>query len=349
MLGRVPTPKRPTIVDVAAAAGVSKSLVSMVLRGDPGASDASREAVFAAARELGYRPNRAASILAAGSTRTIGIAVDDYRNTWYVPLFAGVREALEPVGFRVATADQTANAHLRLSALDDLVSLRVDGVIVAAEIAPGLPVPEGLPLVVAGTRAHVMPGADVVRGDEDLGAGLVVDHLVGLGHRRIGYLAGSDGTAVARRVAHERHMRAAGLTPLVVGGGGDPAAGGAPDTTEGDGYRLAATLLDAHPDVTAIVAANDPMAMGAMGAAAERDLRTPGDLSIVGYDDSPLASAALLRLTTVDARNDEVGRIAAEALLARLDGLPEEARANVSEVTVEPRLVVRSSTGSPRS
>jgi DNA-binding LacI/PurR family transcriptional regulator len=143
-------------------------------------------------------------------------------------------------------------------------------------------------------------------------------------------------------------VRAAGLDPLVVGGGGDPSAGGAPDTTEADGYRLAAALLDAHPEVTAVVAANDPMAMGAMGAAAERGLRTPADLSVVGYDDSPLASAALLRLTTVDARNDEVGRIAARALLDRIERGPRAAGESPDEVTVEPRLVVRASTGVPR-
>jgi DNA-binding LacI/PurR family transcriptional regulator len=344
--------RRPTIIDVAARAGVSKSLVSMVLRGDPGPSAASRATVLAAAQEIGYTPNRAAAILAAGRTDTVGVALDDYRNPWYVPLFAGIREAVAGSAVRLASADKTSNAHLDVSPLDDLLSLRVDGVLVAAEIAVGsrgeVVVPD-VPVVMVGHRAHVVPGADVVSDDPVLGGRIATQHLVDLGHRSIAHVAGSDRTGRARRAGYEAAMRDAGLRALVIGGDdARVAAGAAPDTTESDGYHQGAAILDAQPDVTAVFAANDSMAMGVMGAAAERGLRVPEDLSVIGYDDSPIAGAALLRLTTIDARWHEVGRIAALQLLERIGG--EVARTDpVRETLLAPRLVGRRTTAPPRA
>lgn len=346
----VPHHKRPTIVDVAAAAGVSKSLVSMVLRGDRGPSAASREAVLDAVRALGYRPNRAAAILAAGRTNTIGVAIDDYRNLWYIPFFGGIRSVLAPLGVRVATADKTANEHLDVSPFDDLMSLRVDGIIVAAELPRGSALQSDVPVVIAGRRSNRMRGADLVSADEELGAVLAAEHLLDLGHRRIGHLAGSDGTAVPRREALAGRLRESGVEPIVVGGGNrGTARGGAPDTTERDGFELAMRLLSDHPETTAISAANDTMAFGAFGAARKLGLSVPGDLSIIGYDDSPLASTALLDLTTIDARHGDLGRVAALNLLQRIEDAATGVVHKTGVTTLQPRLLERSSTAAPRT
>ncbi|SOC87884.1 transcriptional regulator, LacI family [Curtobacterium sp. 314Chir4.1] len=327
----------PTIIDVAARAGVSKSLVSMVMRDDPGVSDARRSAVLAAAAELGYRPNRAAAILAGTRTRTIGVVVDDFRNPWYVPMLDGVREALAPHGLRLTLADTRANAHLDSSPFDDLVSLRVDGVVLAAEGFPDLVVPADTPVVVAGERTEVPGGLDVVASDEAAGGRLAADHLIDLGHRRIVHVTGSGGPAAVRRAATVARMAESGIEPLVVGAG---------PTSEQTGYQATRRALEERPDLTAVFAANDVMAMGAIAAVLEAGLRVPEDVSVVGNDETPLAASPLLRLTTVDPHNDEVGRLAANRLV-ELIGAAE--RPEPTRALVPPSLVVRSTTAAPRT
>jgi len=327
----------PTIIDVAARAGVSKSLVSMVMRDDPGVSDARRSAVLAAAAELGYRPNRAAAILAGTRTRTIGVVVDDFRNPWYVPMLDGVREALAPHGLRLTLADTRANAHLDSSPFDDLVSLRVDGVVLAAEGFPDLVVPADTPVVVAGERTEVPRGLDVVASDEAAGGRLAADHLIDLGHRRIVHVTGSGGPAAVRRAATVARMAESGIEPLVVGAG---------PTSEQTGYQATRRALEERPDLTAVFAANDVMAMGAIAAVLEAGLRVPEDVSVVGNDETPLAASPLLRLTTVDPHNDEVGRLAANRLV-ELIGAAE--RPEPTRALVPPSLVVRSTTAPPRT
>lgn len=329
----------PTIIDVATRAGVSKSLVSMVLRDDPGVSDARRSAVLAAAAELGYRPNRAAAILAGTRTRTIGVIVDDFRNPWFVPLLDGIRDALAPHGLRLTLADTRANAHLDSSPFDDLVSLRVDGVVLAAEGFPDLVVPADTPVVVAGARADVPGGLDVVASDEAAGGRLAADHLIGLGHRHIVHVTGSGGPAAVRREGTVARMVASGIEPLVYGDG---------PTSEQTGYRATARALQDHPDLTAVFAANDVMAMGAIAAVHEAGLRVPEDVSVVGNDETPLAASPLLRLTTVDPHNDEVGRLAAARLIDCIAS-PAPDSAGPTRTLVPPTLVVRSTTGPPRA
>ncbi|WP_260981136.1 LacI family DNA-binding transcriptional regulator [Curtobacterium pusillum] len=331
------TTRPPTIIDVAVRAGVSKSLVSMVMRGDPGVSDARRAAVVDAATALGYRPNRAAAILAGTRTRTIGVIVDDFRNPWFVPLLDGVRDALAPHGLRLTLADTRANEHLGSSPFDDLVSLRVDGVLLAAEGFADLIVPPDTPVVVTGARDDVPDGLDVVASDEAAGGRLAAEHLVTLGHRRIVHVTGSGGPARVRREATVAQLVASGLEPLVYG------TGPTSDQTGYDGTRRA---LEDHPDLTAVFAANDVMAMGAIAAVRDAGLRVPEDVSVMGNDETPLAASPLLRLTTVDPHNDEVGRIAAARLVERIGGTDPS---GPTRTPIPPSLVVRSTTAPPAS
>ena len=187
--------------------------------------------------------------------------------------------------------------------------------------------------MVAGWREGNLVGADQVANDDEWGSRLAVQHLVGLGHRGIGHLSGGGGAAGHRRKAFTEAVAAAGVTGFVSEGGGG--------TTEEDGYHAAQHLLRRQPDLTAVYAANDSMAVGALAAFKERGLAVPADISLVGYDDSPLAQSRFIDLTSVDDKSSAVGEAAGRALLARID----EPNRPVDQVLIEPALVVRGSSG----
>jgi DNA-binding LacI/PurR family transcriptional regulator len=331
---RPPASSRPTIYDVAQRAGVSKSLVSLVLQNAPQVSQKRRTAVLDAIADLGYRPSNAATSLAGNRTRSIGVAIDDFENLWFVDLLRGMRQVLDESGLNVSVADRHLNAHLQLDPVDAFLSMRVEGLVLAME-TPG-PVPDfgSVPVVVAGARDVIPPGADLVANDDTAGAGLATRHLLDLGHRKIGHITGAGGIAALRRASYEATMAEAGLAAMATGSG---------QTTEEDGYLATRALLGAHPDVTAIFAANDVMLLGALAALREHDLAVPLDVSVVGYDNSPLAASHYLALTTVDDRSVDVGVHAAQAILSRRD----EPRRAPSRVLLPPRLVLRASTAAP--
>ncbi|MEA5456758.1 LacI family DNA-binding transcriptional regulator [Sinomonas sp. JGH33] len=331
---------RPTIYDVASRAGVSKSLVSLVLRDEPHVSDARRQAVLEAIEELGYRPSRAASALASQQTRSVGVLIDDFRNPWFVELLAGLRSVLDPAGYTVSVADLQLEAASGRNPVDGFLAQHVDTLVLAAEPRAELLRNIPVPVVVAGVRElgpAVLPRADVVAGDDERGGELATRHLLDLGHRRIGHVTGRGGPAAHRRKGYERAMTAAGLRPLVVGAG--------KGTSEQDGRSGALELLDRVPPVTAIVAANDVMAVGALAALRERGLKAPADVAVVGYDNSPLAAYGYLALTSVDPHSREIGAEAARTLLARLEN-PDAPR---RYALIEPALATRPSTGPSRN
>jgi DNA-binding LacI/PurR family transcriptional regulator len=328
--------RRPTIYDVARLAGVSKSLVSLVLQNSPRVSPERRAAVQQAIDELSYRPSRAAAALAGSRTRTIGVLLDDYRNLWFVDLLSGIELELAPLGYRVAVESITSNAHVDPSPLDGFESLRVSGIVVATEPTESMRVNRDTPVVVAGHRDLTLPGSDVVANDDRSGARLATEHLLGLGHTEIGLLSGGGGSARIRAEGFEAAIRGAGLSPLVLEGRDR-------GTGEIDGYQAAQQLLLDRPGTTAIFAANDTMALGAAAAARDAGRRIPEDLSLIGYDNSPLASSQLLRLTTIDPNSRQVGAVAAKSLLARMQDPDRESE----ESLVDPQLVTRSSTAPP--
>ncbi len=322
---------RPTIYDVARAAGVSKSLVSLVLQGSDRVSDSSRRAVEDAIRDLGYRPSRAASDLAARRTRLVGVLIDDYANPWFVDLLRGVHHVLGSDGFRVSVID-TATTSLAEDPVEGLLSMRADGIVVARDVPDALVTAASPPVVIAGTRANVPPGVDAVANDDVLGARLATDHLLGLGHRVIGHLSAAGGAAAARRRSFVAVTAAVGARTVLTDYGG-PA-------TEHAGYDGAMRLLSENPDITAIFAANDVMAVGALGAARDRGLSVPDRLSVVGYDNAPLARTRLINLTTVDDNGFGVGREAGRILRERMAGTG----AGSVSLTLPPALVTRGTT-----
>ena len=309
--------------------------MSLVIRQASGVSTRRRDAVLAAIEELGYKPSRAATTLAGSRSKSIGVVIDDYSNLWFVNLLDGIRHIMDTHNYHVTVSDQHSTGPFLTDAVDGFLAMHIDGIVMAAE--PGAVAQKNLdvPVVVAGEREGHVPGADVVANDEALGAALAVEHLISLGHRRIGHLSGLGGSAARRRESYVETMKRANLRPLVFGTF-EP-------TTEHGGYRGCVELLEHNPDVTAVFAANDTMALGALGALQERGLRVPNEVSLVGFDNSPLAGSHVLDLTTIDNRNFEVGIEVATRLLSRIEGGDSAPHRSL----IAPELVVRSSTSEP--
>jgi DNA-binding LacI/PurR family transcriptional regulator len=332
-----------TIRDVAAHAGVSKSVVSLVLRGTGYVSETKREAVRRAVQDLAYRPNAAARSLTEARSRTVGVVLNDMRNPWFVDAVDGINTVLNEHDLQILMGDHRLDSRGGASLLRKLLEMNVDGLVLVGE----LPLSDQLtaavgqvPTVVLGTPEAPHPSADVVANDDLRGACLAVQHLIALGHRRIAHIgAGASPVGEARRTGYERAMRENGLGDLletVVG-----------DFTEQGGYDAGMALLGrSSPSVrpTAIFAINDMAALGLLTAADELGITVPDDLSIVGYDNTPIARIGHISLTSIDNVSHESGRRAAEMLIARL---ADPGRAP-SVTLLEPFLVARGSSRGPR-
>ncbi len=329
--------RRPTLETVAARAGVSKSLVSLVLRNSPKVSPASRAAVLRAVGELGYRPNAAARLLAERQSRTVGVLLNDLRQPWFADMLDGLTPALLAGGKHILLGDGRIDRMMDETLTWSFLDLGVDGLILAGSVpvSPAITdVASKIPTVAVGGIDPGLPHVDVLANDNHLGAALAVRHLLGLGHSRIAHISGLPSTAGSRRMqGYEDTMRLAGRGAHVLVE--------TADMTEEGGYRAAVRLLS-HPDrPTAIFAANDLSCVGALSAAAALGVRVPEDLSLVGFDNSALARLRALWLTSVDGTAYAMGQQAARMLLARIEypEAPGETR------LMPPRLEVRGSTG----
>jgi DNA-binding LacI/PurR family transcriptional regulator len=328
--------RRPRLQDVAAEAGVSPATVSLVLRGSPGPSSGTRERVLDAAARLGYRPDRAASLLARRRSRLIGVLMD-VRSTFHAQLVEDVHEAAEEHGYDLVLSTVTRTRD-EGRAVETLLDSRCEALVLLGPDAPAArlsALARQLPVVAVG-RPVSADGVDVVRAADDEGVAQAVEHLAGLGHRRIAHVDGGRGQiATARRRGYERAMRRRGLGEhlQVVGG----------DAGEESGARAARTLLGSDVRPTAVVTYNDASAVGLLDALLRSGIDVPGEVSVVGYDDSPLSRLAHIDLTSVSQDSPQLTRLAVAAVVERLDGGRTERR----EVVVPPRLVVRGTTGPP--
>lgn len=331
------TPDRaPTIRDVATRAGVSKSLVSLVLRGDTGVSEARRAAVERAVAELDYRPNRVAQALGARRTGTVGVLLNDLRNPWFVDLLAGLTATLDTVGLAPVLVDSATTRRVGGSPVDMLLQQQVDGIVVVGttEDADALTAAAAsTPVVLAGTYEPADIGADVVVNDDDSGARIATTHLLELGHTRVVHLLGPGRVGELRAEGYRATMAVAGLDPVVVAGG----------MSEESGYAAARRVLGAPGRPTALVVYNDLAAIGALSAADDLGLRVPEDLSVVGYDNTYLSAIRHVSLTTVDNGTFAIGVQAARWLSERIDGATGAAR----QFRVPVSLVVRRTTSLP--
>jgi len=331
---------RPTMQDVADRAGVSRALVSLVMRESPNVSDARRQAVLTAASSLGYRPNALARNLASRRTHTIGVVINDLHNPFFAETVDGLQTQAVEAGYRVIIGNGCRSVAGESRAVETFLDYRVDAMIV---IGPRLPAAQvvavslAIPVVAIG-RSLRSSAVDTVNNDEALGARLAVGHLIELGHQDIAHIDGGAGAGAApRRAGYERAMREAGLSAMirVVKG----------DFTESSGARGARQLLEARRPPTAVFAANDQSAIGALDAIGSSGLSIPADVSLIGYDNISAASTRHLSLTTIDQPRSEMGRVACRLAISAIEGPGTTGTHHV----VEPSLVIRSTTAAPRN
>ncbi|AMB39814.1 MULTISPECIES: LacI family DNA-binding transcriptional regulator [Paenarthrobacter] len=329
-------PPRPaTQSDVAREVGVSRTLVSFAFRGAPGVSDETKQAIFAAAKRLGYRPNAVAADLARKHRSAVGLYLLDIRNEIYADILSGVRTALSQEPNRlILSVSRSVDGEDR-GAVESLIEARVGIIIAATLLDPDEAVHEMAASVPLVSVTRPVAGVDSVYSDDSFGARAAVEHLLTLGHTRIAHLAGPahDGHVVRRR-SYEQAMRRAGLVPQTLC---------ADDFTQESGHRAAARLLGQADRPTAIFCHNDQLALGTREAAYAMGLSIPRDLSLIGYDNSRTAGLHGIDLTSVDLHAARLGEAAGQVALERLRN-PE---APAADRRFTPRLVVRSSTARP--
>ena len=310
---------RPTMRDVAARVGVSQTLVSLVFRNAPGASAETRERVLRAAAELGYRPDTAAQVLRRNRSRHIGVLFS-MRQPFDVDLAEAIYPAAERRGYHVVLGPIGAGRDDR-QAVEELLAYRSEAMILsgttitAAQLAR---VTDQMPIVDIGRR-HTGDSVDVVRVADERGARLAVDHLVSLGHRSIVHIDGGDLPASAqRRRGYRQAMLRHGLADEIRVLPGD--------YTEESGATASRHILNEEQLPTAVFAANDRCAHGVLDTLTRARIDVPGDISVVGYDDSEIARLSFIDLTTVRQDAALMAEQAVQAIIERLDHGRIEAR-----------------------
>lgn len=340
-------PRRPssqqsvTLRDVAKNAGVHLSTASRAL--DPTKRHLIAGTVVskisAIADKLGYRRDPIAASLRTRRSKLVGVIVPDIANPVFSPIIAAITESLSASGYSTIVADGGQDRKRQSALVGELMARRVDGLVLAT-VRRDDPIlkeclQEGLPVVLV-NRADESGRVSSVVTDDRAGMRLAVEHLIALGHRRIGHVAGPAhiSTGHLRRLGFEEAMAAHGLE-LPAGAIVEAAA-----YEREAGETTAAQLLKNNPELTAVAAANDLLALGAYRAIARVGLECPRDISVVGHNDMPLADMVEPPLTTIRIGPREMGHDAARLMIATIEA-PDAA---VKRVVLSPSLVVRAST-----
>jgi DNA-binding LacI/PurR family transcriptional regulator len=322
---------KPTIHDVASLAGVSKSLVSLALSGSKKVSEKSRERILAASESLGYRRNAAARSLAVQRSQTMGVLILDLHNPVFAEILDGVQSELRDYGYSTMLVTGGKDPVLEKTEIDSLLQFQIEGLILISHRLSSrelTKIANEVPTVTV-TREDIISSAlDTVCNDDVAGARLAVDHLVSLGHSKIVCLSGGDNPVSHSRVqgyrlAMQQHGKDAFAS--VVSGG----------LTDATGYQAALQALTQKP--TALFVANDIAAMGAIAAIEEAGLSVPANVSVVGYDGISLGALRSVNLTTIAQPLDELGRLAAKALVQRIKNPGSKSQ----HIRVSSKLVVR--------
>ncbi len=327
-----------TIRDVARVAQVPPGTVSRAL-----VNQETAERVLRVAERLGYRPNRIARGLKTNRSHTIGVLIPDITNPLFPPIVRGVEDRLADDGYTALIVNTDNDPVRERSHLEAMRARQVDGFISATarldrelldEVGAG-----AVPLVLVNRSLEDGSVPSVTVNDRQ-GIKLAVDHVAGLGHTRVGHVGGPQNLSTGHRryLGFLEAMRAAGLDAP------DACVQFARSFTEEEGAVACAALLDADPDITAIVAGNDLLALGCYDTLRQRGVRCPDDVSVVGFNDMPFIGRLLPPLTSVRIPQREIGIVAADLLLERLSDGAGPAR----EILLEPTLVVRGSTAPPR-
>ncbi|MET8867558.1 LacI family DNA-binding transcriptional regulator [Nonomuraea sp. NPDC004580] len=328
----------PTLKGLAAIMGISPSAVSMALNGRPGVSDELRERVRAVAAEHGYLPNFAARALRVERSNMLGLISRNLSNPGYLRLIDGFSGAAEEHGYQILIGTSDLDSSREASMIRAMTNRQLDGLAIApiegeAALATWRAESDRPVVLVNSARSTKSSSVMSIRGDASQAVRLAVDHLVGLGHRRIGLVTNPGLSSASERVSlFRRMMRAAGLRSRVISGG-----------SAGETVKLTVRALSRDDRPTAVITDSDLLAHHVYDAAAEAGLRIPHDLSVVGHDDLPTSHLLGPALTTIAVDRFEIGRQAATMLIAALNG--DEIERPHRELPVE--LKVRQSTAQP--
>jgi LacI family transcriptional regulator len=330
-----------TLRDVARVAGVHPATVSRALNEETRAlvNEETARRVLKAAEKLGYRPNPIARGLKTNRSYTIGVLIPDLTNPLFPPILRGIEDRLETAGYTPLVANTDNDPERELLDSQTMRARQVDGIIAATarrdhRLHDAL-LEAGIELVLVNRRQEELPVSSATA-DDRMGMRLAVEHLLSLGHTRIAHLAGplDYSTGLDRHDSFLETMRAAGMEPepeLVLV---------AEAFTESEGARLCRQLLADGHELTAVAAANDLLALGCYDVLAERGLRCPDDISVMGFNDMPFADRFNPPLSTIHIPHYEIGKAAGELMLDRLQDGDSPPR----EIRLEPHLVVREST-----
>ena len=331
----VSTP-RPVMADVATRAGVSVMTVSRVLNGFPGVADGTRRRVERAVAALGYHANTAARVLAGGRSRALGVIAVETEQFGPSHILFGIEAAAREAGHLVSFVTLSRTGEEMPSTLAHLRASHVEGIIVVAPVRPVIDavkkIEESMALVVVGGDPR--SSAATVTIDQVEGARMATGHLLELGHRTVHHVRGArnwvDAAARVRGWTDALQLNGSKRTVPLVG-----------DWSAKSGYSAGVRLAQ-DPDVTAVFAANDQTALGIMRVLHQAGRHVPGDVSVVGFDDTPESSYFLPPLTTVRQDFGEVGRRSVELVLTLMDGSNGR-----RHVVVPAKLVVRDSSAPP--
>lgn len=332
-----------TIHDVAKEAGVSIATVSRVLNDTDYVSDEVRERVLQVAEDLHYRPSRVAQSLRSSKTQTIGVLVPQVDQPFFGKLTFAIQNALKGHDYYTLVANTMEDRTQENKYLEMLLEQRVEGVLIVPTGQSKLPferlTSNGIPTVIIDRDISNVQTADRILCNNRQGAEDAMQHLIDLGHTHICIMGGpSYSTAVQERIKGVRRAALASESDIAF----DVVDLALPEFQRGVDAALEVLRRDERP--TAIFALSDIIAVSVLHAAQQIGLSVPDDLSVIGFDDIPLASYSLPALTTVAQPVEDMGRLAAEALLERID----EKRTTPATQELMLELVVRQSTAPPR-
>jgi len=333
--------RRTTLADIAKEAGFSINTVSRALNGKSDVREETRQIILEAARRLEYYPDRLARGLRQQATHVLGLVVSDVANPFFGALVKSISAVARSRDYHLLLQDTDESPIREKEAVEVLLAERIDGVLICPvqedTTAIEKLVRSGIPVVLIGRRFQDLP-VDYVVPDDTQGGRLAAEHLLQLGHRRIGMINAPERISSARE-RYEGFVEAHQAYGLSI----------EPELVRSDvvdhiaGYRETAALLEQMPEVTAIVAYSDFVAFGVARAIWERGLRIPEDISLIGFDDTPLATCLPVPLSTVRSPIQELGVEAIEVLCSKIAGdLSGDVRKTISM-----KLISRGSTAAP--
>jgi LacI family transcriptional regulator len=333
-----------TIKDIARMANVSHTTVSRAINNKSRIRYETKEKILSIAREVNYRPNFIARSLVMKRTKTLGLVITTIANPFYIELAQGIETTARGLGYNIIFCSTQNDLSIERQYIDMLRSKGVDGILFTSahmgdpnikELAE-----EGFPIILVNRRTYhpvVKEKIDYVGVDNILGGFLAVEHLIRLGHKRIGVIGGSSESSVGfeRLEGGKKALEAYDLIKR-----DDYFLEG--DFLKGSGYQGGKRFLKMTDPPTAIFAANDYMALGAYQAISEEGVRIPEEVSLVGFNNIEFSTMSGIQLTTIGQKKFEMGTIAVQTLVEKIEG---ESKGSTQEILLKPELIIRRTCG----